>query len=86
MKNAYFTKQEHRNPAARPFFNFCAQFDKERLHITPLDIAARRPGKDQLNSSLVSLFHSLNSTIFKYRKQPQHKYLHNQPFKYQLTL
>ena len=57
VKDAYFAEQKNRDPAARAFLNFCAQFDEERLHITPLDIAARRPRKDQFDDSLVSLLY-----------------------------
>ena len=82
MKDAHFAKQKNRNPAARPFFNFGAQFDKKRLHIAPLDIAARWPRKDQLNNSLVPLLHCLNSTISKYRKQETCQWSCNDDLKY----
>jgi hypothetical protein len=57
VKDPYLVKQKDRNPAACPFFNFCAQFNEETLNIAPLDIAARRPRKDQFNSSLMPSLH-----------------------------
>jgi len=57
VKDPHLIKQKDRNPAACPFFNFCAQFNEETFHIAPLDIAARRPRKDQFNSSLMPSLH-----------------------------
>ena len=48
-----------RNPTACPFFNFCTEFNEEALNIAPLDIAARRPRKDQFNNPLMPPFHFL---------------------------
>ena len=59
VKNPHLIKQKNRNPATRPFFNFCNQFNEEALNIAPLDIAACRPRKDQLNNSLMPPFHFL---------------------------
>ena len=57
MKDPHLIKQKDRNPAACPFFNFCTQFNEKALNIAPLDIAARRPGKNQFNNSLMPPFH-----------------------------
>jgi hypothetical protein len=35
------------------------QFNEEALNIVPLDIAARRPRKNQFNNSLMPSFHML---------------------------
>ena len=59
MKDPHLIKQKDRNPAACPFFNFCTQFNEEALNIAPLDIAARRPRKDQFNNSPMPPFHFL---------------------------
>lgn len=85
MKDAHFAKQKNRNPATRPFFNFGAQFYKERLHIAPLDIAAGRPRKDEFNNSLMPLLHFSDGTIFGYRKQPKEQGRHCDYFKHQIV-
>ena len=59
MKDPHFIKQKDGNPAACPFFNFCTQFNEEALNIAPLDIAARRPRKNQFNNPLMPTFHFL---------------------------
>ena len=56
VKDPHLIKQKDRNPAARSFFNFCAQFNEEALNIAPLDIAARRPRKNQFNNLLCRRF------------------------------
>jgi hypothetical protein len=57
VKDPYLIKQKDRNPAACPFFNFRAQFNEETLNIAPLNIAARRPRKNQFNNPLMPSFH-----------------------------
>ena len=59
MKDPHLIKQKDGNPATCPFFNFCTQFNEEALNIAPLDIAARRPRKNQFNNSLMPTFHFL---------------------------
>jgi hypothetical protein len=59
VKDPHFIKQKDRNPATCPLFNLCTQFNEEALNIAPLDIAARRPRKNQFNNSLMPSFHLL---------------------------
>jgi hypothetical protein len=58
VKDPHLIKQKDRNPAACPFFNFGTQLNEKALNIAPLDIAARRPRKDQFNNPLVPPFHT----------------------------
>jgi hypothetical protein len=59
VKDPHLIKQKDRNPATCPLFNLRTQFNEETLNIAPLDIAARRPRKNQFNNSLMPSFHLL---------------------------
>jgi hypothetical protein len=58
VENAQLSKQKYRDPTSSSLLDFSTKFNKERLNITPLDIGARRPGKNQVNNSLVFPLHA----------------------------
>jgi hypothetical protein len=53
VENAHLPKQKYRDPTSSSLLNFSTKFNEQSLNIMPLDIGARWPGKNQVNSSLV---------------------------------
>lgn len=53
MENAYFREQDHGDTATFPLTDFCAQFKKQHLDVSPLNVRTRRAGENQLKGALV---------------------------------
>jgi len=57
MKHPAIAKQANAYARAFSFVDFCTQFDKQRLNVSPRNAAADRSSENQIERSLMFLFH-----------------------------
>ena len=58
MEHSHFLEEDHSYTTTLSFADFCAQFDKQRFDIAPLDISTRGASEEQFESSLVLPLHT----------------------------
>jgi hypothetical protein len=58
VENTHLPKQKYRDPTSSSLLNFGTKFNEQSLNITPLDIGARWPSKNQVNNALVFALHA----------------------------
>lgn len=58
VEDTNLTEKHHRHTASFSLTDFSAQFEKEQLNVSPLDIRAGWSREDELKSTLVPALHA----------------------------
>lgn len=66
MEHSDLAEEDYRNAAAFAFTDLSAQFRKQGLYVTPLDVGAGRAGEYQLKRALMLALHARNGTTIRY--------------------